>query len=115
MGNPGTTPMKIVVQLRSAWFTFPDGATQTITLDRPNQIVSFRVEATAGSQAHPIQMLISAPSPSGRLLYSAPLAVRTTSISGIALLITVLAALGLVVLWVRRILRRRGSRSRSAA
>ena len=109
MGNPGSTPMKLVVQLRSAWFTFPDGATRTITVDRPNQIVSFRVQATAGGQAHPILMLVS--SPSGRLLYSAPLAVRTTSISGIALLITVLAAVGLVVLWVRRILRRRGSRS----
>jgi hypothetical protein len=109
MGDPGSTPMKLVVQLQSAWFKFPDGAAQTVTLDRPNQIVSFRVEATAGSQGHPIQMLISAPT--GRLLYQQRLVVRTTSVSGIALLITVLAGLGLMVLWTRRIIRRRRSRS----
>lgn len=109
MGDPGSTPMKLTVQLRSAWFTFPDGPSQTITVSRPNQIVSFRVQATAGSQGHPILMLVS--SPSGRLLYQQKLVVRTTSISGIALLITVLAAFGLVVLWTRRILRRRKSRS----
>ena len=73
-------------------------------MDRPDQIVSFRVEATAGSQGHPIQMLISAPS--GRVLDSQLLVVRTASVSRIALAITVLAALGLVVLWVRRLLRR---------
>ena len=107
MGDPGSTPMKLTVQLRSAWFRFPDGASQTIVLDRPNQIVSFRVEATAGSQGHPIQMLVSAPS--GRVLDSQLLVVRTASVSRIALAITVLAALGLVVLWARRILRRRRS------
>jgi len=107
MGDPGSTPMKVVVQLRSAWFRFPDGARQTVVLDRPNQIVSFRVEATAGSQGHPIQMLVSAPS--GRVLDSQLLVVRTASVSRIALAITVLAALGLVVLWARRILRRRRS------
>jgi hypothetical protein len=109
MGDPGPTPMKLVVQLRSAWFNFPDGSTQTVTLDRPNQIISFRVEATAGSQGHPIQMLISAPS--GRLLFQEPLVVRTAAVSRIALLITVLAAATLVVLWVRRIVRRRRSAS----
>jgi hypothetical protein len=107
MGDPGPTPMKLIVQLRSAWFRFPNGSTQTVTLERPNQIVSFRVEANAGSQGHPIQMLVSAPS--GRLLYQQALVVRTSSVSAIALLITVLAAIGLVILWVRRIIRRRRS------
>jgi hypothetical protein len=107
MGDPGPTPVKLVVQLRSAWFDFPDGSTQTVTLDQPNQIVSFRVQATAGSQGHPIQMLIS--SPSGRLLFQEPLVVRTASVSRIALAITVLAAALLVVLWVRRFVRRRRS------
>ena len=67
MGDPGSTPMKLTVQLRSAWFTFPDGAKQTVTVTRPNQIVTFRVEATAGSQVHPIQMLVRAPT--GRVLF----------------------------------------------
>ena len=107
MGDPGPTPVKLVVQLRSAWFDFPDGSTQTVTLDHPNQIVSFRVQATAGSQGHPIQMLISAPS--GRLLFQEPLVVRTAAVSRIALAITVLAAAVLVVLWVRRLVRRRRS------
>ena len=68
MGDPGDTPLKIVVQLRSAWFRFPDGDQQIVTLTRPNQVVSFRVTATAGGQAHPIQMLVRAPSgrPAGR-------------------------------------------------
>ncbi len=107
MGDPGSTPVKVVIQLRSPWFDFPDGSTQTVTLDHPNQIVSFRVEATAGSQGHPIQMLVSAPS--GRLLFQEPLVVRTAAVSRIALLITVLAAAGLVILWARRIVRRRRS------
>jgi hypothetical protein len=104
MGDPGDTPLKIVVQLRSAWFRFPEGPTQIVTLTRPNQVVSFRVTATAGGQAHPIQLLVRAPS--GRPLdQPKTLVVRTAAVSRVALVITVLAALGLAVLWARRLLR----------
>ena len=109
MGDPGDTPLKIVVQLRSAWFRFPDGRTQIVTLTEPNQVVSFRVTATAGGQAHPIQLLVRAPS--GRALDDPQtLLVRTAAVSRVALVITVLAALGLGVLWARRLLRVRRSK-----
>ena len=109
MGDPGPTPLRIVVQLRSAWFRFPEGATQVVTLSRPNQVVSFRVQATAGGQAHPIQLLVRAPS--GRQLDDPQtLVVRTAAVNTIALVITVAAALGLAVLWARRLIRVRRSR-----
>lgn len=109
MGDPGPTPLKIIVQLRSAWFSFPDGPTQIVTLTRPNQVVSFRVEAAAGGQAHSIQLLVR--SPSGRPLdQPQTLIVRTAAVNRIALLVTLAAALGLVVLWTRRLIRVRGSR-----
>jgi hypothetical protein len=109
MGDPGDTPLKIVVQLRSAWFRFPEGPTQVVTLTGPNQVVSFRVTATAGGQAHPIQLLVRAPS--GRALDEPQtLLVRTAAVSRVALVITVLAALGLGLLWTRRLLRVRRSK-----
>jgi hypothetical protein len=112
MGDPGTTPLTVIVQLRSAWFSFPN-ATQTVTLDRPNQVVTFVVKATAGSQEHPIVMVVRAPS--GRVLDSRTLAVRTAAVNLIALVVTAAAALGLVVLWARRLLRLRRSRRGSHA
>ena len=114
MGDPGPTPLRIVVQLRSAWFRFPEGATQVVTLSRPNQVVTFRVEATAGGQAHPIQLLVRAPS--GRPLDEPQtLVVRTAAVNTVALVITAAAALGLAVLWVRRLIRVRRSRRDAAA
>lgn len=107
MGDPGPTPLTVVVQLQSAYFTFPDGATQTVTLDRPNQVVSFRVSATAGSQDHAIRMRVRAPSPSGLFLDQQFLAVHTATVNAIALGVTLAAALGLVLLWARRLVRRR--------
>ena len=114
MGDPGSTPLTVVVQLRSAWFRFPDGSAQTVTLQAPNQVVKFRVEATAGSQEHPIVMMVR--SPSGRLLdQPTTLAVRTAAVNLIALIVTAAAALGLVVLWTRRLLRVRRRRGSHAA
>ncbi len=104
MGDPGAAPLKIVVQLRSAWFRFPDGPVQIVTLSRANQVVTFKAEATAGGQAHSIQLLVRAPS--GRPLDDPQtLVVRTAAVNRIALEITVLAALGLAVLWARRLIR----------
>ena len=109
MGDPGDTPLKIVLQVRSAWFRFPDGSTQVVTLTRPNQVVTFRVTATAGGQAHPIQLLVRAPS--GRpIVEPQTLVVRTAAVSRVALAITLLAALGLGILWARRLLRVRRSK-----
>jgi hypothetical protein len=113
MGDPGDTPLTVVVQLQSAYFTFPNGSEQTVTLDRPNQLVTFVVKATATGQKHPIKLFVKAPS--GRMLDKTLLAVRTAAINVIALIVTVAAALGLVALWIRRLLRLRRSRRGSHA
>jgi hypothetical protein len=92
------------VELRSSQFTFPDGASQEVTLDRPNQIVSFLVVAKAAGQ-NPIQVAVLAPS--GSTLSTQTIAVRTTAVNRIALLVTVAAAGGLLLLFVRRWQRRK--------
>jgi hypothetical protein len=109
MGDPGATPLRVVVQLRSAWFRFPDGSIKTVVLSHPNQVVSFQVEATAGSQGHTIQLLVRAPQPSGRPIDQHALVVRTAAVNRFALFITAAAALGLVILWTRRLVRSRRS------
>jgi hypothetical protein len=109
MGDPGATPLRVVVQLRSAWFRFPDGSIKTVVLTHPNQVVSFHVEATAGSQGHTIQLLVRAPQPSGRPIDQHALVVRTAAVNRFALIITAVAALGLVILWTRRLIRSRRS------
>lgn len=105
MGDPGPVPLRVEVQLRSAWFRFPQGNTQLVTLDQTNQVVNFRVEATASSQGHSIEMIVSAPT--GRALGKPQtLVVRSAAVNRIALYITIAAALGLVALWSRRLVRR---------
>jgi hypothetical protein len=104
MGDPGPAPIRVIVELRSSQFTFPDGASQEVTLDRPNQIVSFLVVAKAAGQ-NPIQVAVLAPS--GSTLSTQTIAVRTTAVNRIALLVTVAAAGGLLLLFVRRWQRRK--------
>jgi uncharacterized protein DUF6049 len=103
MGDPGETPLRVVVQLRSARLRFPQGAERTVTLARPNQIVTFLVEATATGQSS-IQVVVRAPS--GRPIQLGTLVVRSTAVNRIALIVTLAAALALVALWSRRLFRR---------
>lgn len=106
MGDPGDTPLTVSVQLRSAQFEFPDGDRQSVTLSRANQIVSFRVVAKASGQ-NPIQVLVMAPS--GQVISDQTLVVRSTAVNRFALLITGGAAIGLLLLWLRRLMRRRSA------
>jgi hypothetical protein len=103
MGDPGSTPLRVVVQLQSSRFSFPGGDSQTVTLNRPNQIVEFRVAATVSGQGA-IQVIVHAPS--GLVIDQATLLVRSTAVSRIALIITAAAALVLAALWSRRLFRR---------
>jgi hypothetical protein len=103
MGDPGDTPLIVQIQLRSSQFEFPDGNEQTVTLSEPDQIVTFNVEAkTSGTQT--IRMKTRAPS--GRPLDERNLAVRSTAVNSIALVITGAAGLLLVALWSRRYIKR---------
>jgi hypothetical protein len=104
MGDPGGIPLQVDVQLKSSFFEFPNGDRQRVVLERPNQIVTFRIEAKASGQ-NAIEVLVQAPS--GRVISDQRLAVRTTALNGIALRVTLTAAVLLVLLYVRRWFRRR--------
>lgn len=105
MGDPGATPLTVQVVLRSASFEFPDGAQRMTTLEGPDEIVAFDVVAKAGG---PQTIRVKTRAPSGRDLgEDQNLAVRTTAVNGVALWITVGAGVLLVVLWSRRLIRRR--------
>ncbi len=111
MGDPGDHAYHVTVELSSQDFTFPDGDSQNVVVDQPGQEVSFRVVANSSGQ-NSIYLQVRAPN--GRLIpvnngSTDPIAipVRSTAVNSIALLVTVLAALGLVALYVRRWFRRR--------
>jgi len=105
MGDPGPTPLTVQLVLRSASFEFPDGAQQTILLEGPDEIVTIDVVAKA-SGPQIIKMKFRAPS--GRDLGDDQnLIVRTTAVSSVALWTTIGAGVVLVLLWSRRLVRRR--------
>jgi hypothetical protein len=104
MGDPGALPIRFSLQLRSNRFRFPGGDRQTVTLTRPNQIVTFDATALASGQGT-IQVVLRAPS--GRAIRQTTLNVSSRSVNRIALLVTGAAALVLVGLWSRRLVKRR--------
>jgi hypothetical protein len=112
MGDPGDHTYHVTVELRSQDFTFPDGDQQDVTVDRPGVPVSFDVIANTSGQN---SIYLSVRDPNGRVVpinpdgstNPIPISVRTTAVNSIALLVTVLAAVALVALYVRRWFRRR--------
>jgi hypothetical protein len=109
LGDPGPTPLTVVVQLRSNRFTFPNGDRQTVRMERAGQIVTFRVEALATERSR-VVVLVRAPSEpdaqAGRILDREVLIIRVTTLNLVALVVTGAAALTLAVLWSRRWWRR---------
>jgi hypothetical protein len=111
MGDPGEQAFHVTIQLHSQDFTFPRGDKQAVVVDHPGQVVSFKVVANASGQN---ALGVTVTDPNGRLVpvnngTTDPIlvGVRTTAVNSIALLVTVLAALGLVALYARRWFRRR--------
>jgi hypothetical protein len=104
MHDPGAHPLRVIVQLQSAGLTFPSGDSRTITLSRPNQFISFPVQLTS-SGAIQIQVIVK--SPSGKVVGVSQSVVHSTAYNRVALIVTLLAGLGLVALWARRFLKRR--------
>jgi hypothetical protein len=112
LGDPGDHVYHVTIELRSQDFTFPNGAEQNVVVDQPGEIVSFRVTANSSGQN---SLYVSVHAPNGRIVPVNPdgstnpiaIAVRTTAVNSIALLVTVLAALVLVALYSRRWFRRR--------
>ena len=104
MGDPGGATLTVQVVLRSASFEFPTGAEQTITLEGPNEIVTFDVVAKASG---PQTIKVKIRAPSGRDVgEDQNLTVRTTAVNAVALWTTIGAGLALVLLWSRRLVRR---------
>jgi hypothetical protein len=106
MGDPGNETLTVIVQLRSARFRFPEGSEQTVTLTRPDQIVTFLVEARASGRGR-VQVLIRAPA--GPEIGRHTLVVRVAAINRVAFIVTIAAALVLLGLWSRRLFRRQKS------
>ena len=104
MGDPGSTPLQVTVQLQSSQLDFPGGDQQLVVLERANQIVTFDVVAKAFG---PNPARVRVVTPSGRVISEQRLIVRSTALNRWALLITGAAALMLCGLWIRRWFRRR--------
>ena len=104
MGDPGDRVVQVRLQLRSGRVDFLDGGTRTVRLDRANEVVTFDAEVKAAGRSS-IEVLVLAPS--GLVLSRSVLIVRSTALNPIALIITIAAGLTLVILWSRRLFRRR--------
>jgi hypothetical protein len=109
MGDPGSTPLRVIVELQSTSFTFPNddpryANPQEVLLERPGQVVSFDVVAQ-GSGQNQIDVVVFAPN--NQEISRTRITVRSTTFNRTALLITSAAAVGLVALYGRRWVRRR--------
>jgi hypothetical protein len=109
MGDPGGTPLRVTIELQSSSFTFPEGNAQTDVVAAPGEVWPFEVRATSSGKA---AILIRTIAPNGREI-APPITVtaQSTAVNGVALLITGLAALGLLLLYARRWWRRRTNRA----
>jgi hypothetical protein len=103
-GDPGPTPLHISVELQATTFTFPDGNRKDVTLEQPGQQVMFDVVAQGSGQS---QIVVVVRAPDGQVISTTNLTVRSTAVNHIALLVTVGAGVGLVLLYARRWVRRR--------
>ena len=99
-----------VLTVRSDHLRFPHGRTRSVTIDHPTQSVRIPVVAeTTGD----LTVSVTLTTPSGSLLLAHQrIVVRATQTSAAAIVLTIGAALVLLVWWVRTSLRRPRRRSR---
>jgi hypothetical protein len=104
--------IKVVLSLDSDKFSFPDGDTRTLTLDRPTTPVRIQAHSRTSGDRLPVGVTLT--TPDGQLVLArSTLTVHATSISLVGVALTALAALVLLVWWGRtwRRSRRRGLRA----
>jgi hypothetical protein len=107
-------PVTVVVTLSSDKFTFPNGNTQKITLDRPTTSVRMTAQARTSGDHLPIDVTLH--TPDGQVLIAhTVLTVHSTAISFVGVALTVLAGAVLLVWWVRTWRRSRRARPRAQA
>ena len=105
-------PFCVVVTLASDKFTFPDGNTRVLLLDRPT--TSVRVTAQARTSGDRLPIDVSLRTPDGQLLITRQvLTVHSTAISFVGVALTVFAGAVLVVWWIRTWRRSRRTRLRA--
>ncbi len=106
-------PIKVVVSLNSDKFTFPDGNSRTLTLDRPTTPVRIQARSRTSGDRLPVEVTLT--TPDGRWSSPGPiLTVHSTSISLVGVALTALAAVVLLVWWARTWRRGRRRRPRAA-
>ncbi len=110
--NDAAYPVTVVMTLASDEFTFPNGNTRTLTLNRPT--TSVRVVAQARSSGGHLPIDVTLRTPDGQLLLArTELTVHSTAISFVGVALTVLAGIVLLVWWARTWRRARRARPRA--
>ncbi len=105
-------PVHVVVTLASDKFTFPDGNTRQLLLDRPTTSVRVTAQARTSGDRLPIDVILH--TPDGHLVLShTVLTVQSTAISFVGVALTILAGAVLLVWWVRTWRRSRRLRPRA--
>ncbi len=105
-------PVCVVVTLASDKFTFPNGNTRELLLDRPTTSVRVTAQARTSGDRLPIDVTLH--TPDGQLLLAhTVLTVQSTAISFVGVALTVLAGAVLIVWWVRTWRRSRRLRPRA--
>ena len=105
-------PVHVVVTLNSDKFTFPDGNTVHMTLDRPTTSVRVTAQARTSGDRLPIDVTLH--TADGQLILARTvLTVQSTAISFVGVALTVLAGAVLLAWWVRTWRRSRRLRPRA--
>jgi hypothetical protein len=106
-------PVNVVVTLASDKFTFPNGNTRHLTLDRPTTSVRVTAQARTSGDRLPIDVTLH--TPNGQLLLAhTVLTVHSTAISFVGVALTVLAGAVLLVWWARTWRKARRKRLRAS-
>ncbi len=106
-------PVHVVISLASDKFVFPNGSSQSLTLDRPTTSVRMLAQARTSGDRLPIDVTLR--TPDGQLILARTvLTVHSTAISFAGVALTVLAGAVLLVWWVRTWRRSRRRRPRAA-
>jgi hypothetical protein len=93
-------PVRVVLTLASDKFTFPDGNTRPLLLDRPTTSVRVTAQARTSGDRLPIEITLH--TPNGQLLLAhSVLTVQSTAISFVGVALTVLAGAVLLAWWAR--------------
>ena len=101
-------PITVVLTLDSDALDFPAGASRRLELTRENTTERFEVHAR-GSGSFPVRVQVHAPE-GGLLVTESRFTVRSTAVSGVGILLSVGAALFLVVWWASHLRSRRAER-----